>query len=231
MRRVILLGLMAVGLAGCGLKECKVTEPPPPPPPTPYAALSGELQLERIKDELRVIGLALQKYAREHNGQLPPRLAHLVAQGYLPSGALISSADPSGGREGGVPDSYAEWGQAKEADEPGSSYLYEFNDAECQWDWKGYLGGNPSAADIDTNKDGKTTWAEVKAWHLQHGDTVQSPPGRTYPKNRFPLVRCYWFRYPDAYSDISIQSTVNLAVDLETTFLAQPWWEKDSNVK
>ena len=187
--------------------------------------------MQRICGELRVIGVALQKYSWDHNGQLPPRLSHLVAQGYLPAGALISSADPSKGREGGVPDSYTEWGQAKEADEAGSSYLYEFSEATCQWDWKGYLGGNPAAADIDINKDGVTTWAEVKTWHLHHGDSIQSPPGRPYPKDRFPMVRCYWYRYPDAYADIATQSTVNLAADLRTVFLAQPWWEKDTAIK
>jgi len=232
MKRLLSLAVLAAGLTGCSSSTTEpraAAEPPraDPPPRPVYASLTEEQQLQRLTEELLAIGKALQQYGRDHAGQLPPKLSHLIAQGYLPANGLVSSADPSGGREGGVPDAYSEWGQAKETDEPGSSYLYEFSDIPCQWDWKGYLGGSPSVADIDTNKDGIVTWAEVKTWHLQHGDTVRTPT-RPYEKSQFPLVRCYWYRYPDAYSDIAIQSTVNLAVDLQTVFLAQPWWEKDA---
>lgn len=234
MKKLCALAVLAAGLTGCttsSTPEAKTTLVPPiapqPAPRPAYASLNEAQQLERIQEELRAIGTAMQKYAWDHNGQFPPRLSFLVAQGYLPAGALISSADPSGGKEGGVPDAYSEWSQSKETDEPGSSYLYEFSETACLWDWASYLRGNPTQATIDTNKDGTVSWAEAKTWQLQHGDTTQSA-SRAYAKNRFPIVRCYWYRYPDAYADITIRSTVNLAVDLQSIFIAQPWWEKDT---
>lgn len=240
MRTLLLTALMGLCLAGCSLDEVKLEQPltrettiieeAQPLLSAPYAALSEEKQLERIAAELRTIGKALAKYKAQHNGALPSKLSHLIAQGFLPVGGLISSADPSGGKEGGVPDAYVEWGQATEADEAGSSYQYEFSSALCQWNWRDYLSGKPADEAVDTDKNGQISWAEVKAWQMQHGDSVQAQAA-AYSPSQFPLVRCYWFRYPDAYADSKIQSTVSLAVDLKTVFLSQPWWEQDAKEK
>jgi len=89
------------------------------------------------------------------------------------------------------------------------------------------FGGKPEVKDVDTNKDGKASWAEVKSWQLLHGDTVQKPESRPYAISQFPVVRCYWYQYPNGYTNISNKTVVNLAADLRTIFLSQPWWEKD----
>lgn len=224
MYRILFTTLVALTIIGCNSTTCtskKCTKPV-----VPYAELDEAAQYERIATELQVIGTALQAYRRDHNNTLPARLSDLVRLRYLPAEALISSADPTRGAEGSVPDAYEEWGQATETDEPGCSYLYEFNAAPCKWDWSGYLAGNPSAVDLDTNRDGVVSWAELKSWQLNRGDTVRAE-SKPYSSAQFPVVRCYWYRYPSAYENISEKSVVNLAFDLNTIFLSQPWWEKD----
>lgn len=193
----------------------------------PYAELTATEQRIVIEGELQMIGNAMQRYAADHKGEFPPSLTTLVKGDYLKASDLISSADPSRGKEGGVPDSYSAWGQAEATDEPGSSYLYEFSAKPCDWDWKTYLAGDPTPEKLDANKDKVVSWAEVKMWQMKHGDTVQQPQGG-YPKNKFPVVRCYWYQYPDAYTEDATQGIViSLAADLKTVFSSQPWWEKD----
>jgi len=230
MKRLLFLVLGIAGLSGCSSVQ-KPSEQKQLPQLEPlllsYASMNATAQYEQIAAELKTIGTALQAYAHKHNGQLPPRLTTLVREAYLPAGALISSADPSGGKEGGVPNSYEQWGQAAETDEPGSSYLYEFSEAPCQWDWKSYVGDHPSLADVDLNRDGVSSWSEVKTWQMHHGDSVQKPTNKPYAANQFPVVRCYWYKYPAAYANISERTVVNLAADLHTVFLSQPQWEKD----
>lgn len=225
MKRILVLAVLAAGLSGCS--SFRQTSSGKMEPLVPYAALAPAAQYERLAAELRVVSAALQAYARDHNGQLPARLTNLVSQAYLPAGALVSSADPSGGMEGGVPDSYAAWTQSSETDEKGSSYLYEFSEAPCKWDWKSYLGDHPSLADVDTNRDGSVSWAEAKNWQLLHGDVVQKPKNWPYSASRFPVVRCYWYQYPNAYTNAGGRTVLNLAADLQTIFVSQPWWEKD----
>jgi len=234
MKKLCVFVLAAAGFVGCSTTTCpeagsKKTDALRPSCVSlpAYGTLAPEQKLQRITQELLAIGVAMQKYAWDHEGRFPSRLSHLVAQGYLPAKGLLSCADPSGGNEGGVPDAYSEWGQAKETDEPGSSYLYEFSEAVCQWDWKSYLGGKPSQSDVDSDHDGTVTWAEAKNWQLAHGDTTQQAASRAYTKTRFPIVRCYWYNYPDAGANPESRCTVNLSVDLQTVFVAQPWWEKD----
>ncbi len=230
MKRLLVLAGLAVGLSGCSsVQQTQRQEPLPKLEPLLVTSASADsaTQYERLAAEMRTLSVALQAYARDHNGQLPPRLTSLVSGKYLPAGALVSSADPTGGKEGGVPNSYVEWGQAAEADESGSSYLYEFSEAPCKWDWTAYLGGKPSVADVDTNKDGTASWAEIKNWQLLHGDTVQQPSSRPYAISQFPVVRCYWYQYPNAYTNVSSRTVLNLAADLRTVFISQPWWEKD----
>ena len=225
MKRLPALAIIAVGVIGCTSVQQK--SPEKTPPRAPYASLNPSEQYDRLAEELQAISAALQAYSRDHNGQLPARLTELVTQSYLPACALISSADPTGGKEGGVPDSYREWGQAAETDEPGSSYLYEFSAAPCKWDWKSYLGDKPGVAEVDANKDGAVSWSEIKNWQLLHGDVVQKPKNGPYAISQFPAVRCYWYQYPNAGTNASSRTILNLAVDLKTIFVSQPWWEKD----
>jgi len=228
-----MLVLMAViaGLSGCSSVQQTTSTGIPLETTEPlllsYSAMDPTAQYTHLVGELRTVGSALQAYALAHDGKFPPRLTDLVSQAYLRPNGLVSSADPTGGKEGGVPNSYSEWGQATETDESGSSYLYEFSAAPCKWDWKPYLGDKPSPADVDTNRDGTVSWAEVKSWQLLHGDTVQKPKNRPYGKEHFPVVRCYWYRYPDAYTNATGRTVLNLSADLKTVFVSQPWWEKD----
>ncbi len=234
MKRILVLAALIAGICGCSsapemtnTDKMKAAPMAPLLLQVPYAALDADAQRACIVKELQIVGNALQKYAAAHNGQLPPGLRTLVTEKYLPAAALVSSADPSGGKEGGVPDSYSTWEQAKDTDEAGSSYLYEFSAAPCGWDWKSYLAGAPVPEKLDTNKDGTVSWAEVKGWQMKHGDTVQQPAGG-YPPSAFPVVRCYWYKYPGAYSEDASNSLVlNLAADLKTVFASQAWWEKD----
>ncbi|MFA7174201.1 MAG: hypothetical protein WC340_12480 [Kiritimatiellia bacterium] len=228
----ILAGLIAI-VSGCASVDPVWVSPAMPPmdlsPNKPYSALDTNAQRGVLEDELRVIGKALQAYATDHNGALPPKLTTLVEKKYLSASALISSADPSQGQEGGVPDLYTTWEQAKATDESGSSYLYEFSAAPCGWDWKTYIAGDPTPEKMDANKDGIVSWAEVKSWQMAHGDTVQQPQGG-YPKSAFPVVRCFWYKYPEVYTEDAAESVVlNLAVDLRTVFASHAWWEKDFN--
>lgn len=230
MKRGVALTVLIAGLSGCSLvrqtdKEAHSLNVLPPL--VPYAALDPAAQNERLVAELKAVGSALQAYARDHNGQLPSRLTNLVSLAYLPAGALVSSADPSFGAEGGVPDLYGTWSQSSETDEGGSSYLYEFSEAPCKWDWASYLGDKPTPAEVDANRDGVVSWAEAKSWQLLHGDVVQQPKNWPYTISRFPVVRCYWYQYPDAYTNASGRTVINLAADLQTVFVSQPWWEKD----
>lgn len=225
MKRMLALAVLSAGLLGCSSLQQASQEKKQPR--APYESLDPAAQYDRLVEELQAISKALQAYSRDHNGQLPPRLTELVKTSYLPACALVCSADPSGGKEGGVPDSYREWGQASETDETGSSYLYEFSEAPCKWDWKSYLGDSPSAADVDTNKDGAVSWSEIKNWQLLHGDVVQKPQNGPYSLSQFPVVRCYWYQYPNAYTNSASRTVLNLSVDLRTVFVSQPQWEKD----
>lgn len=223
-----------LGLVVCGCStidtdkiSAKMPEVKPLLEEQPYVEMTQSDQKMIIAGELVKIGKALQKYKDEHDGQLPPKLTVLVKEKYLDATDLVSSADPSAGKEGGVPDKYEAWGQAKDTDEPGCSFLYEFSAAPCGWDWKTYVAGEATPEKLDVNQDKVVSWAEVKAWQMKHGDTVQQPKGG-YPANAFPVVRCYWYQYPDAYTEDAAKGIVfSLAADLKTVFASQPWWEKD----
>ncbi|MDR2850208.1 MAG: hypothetical protein LBW77_06685 [Verrucomicrobiota bacterium] len=227
-----LLATATLALTGCQTTPetgCRQTAPTPPKAPAPvaYAALPSAAQQAAIAAELRTIGTAIQAYSSKHGGQWPARLSALVSEGLLPAAALVSVSDPTGGREGGVPDSYDTWQQSTEADEPACSFLYEFSGATAAWGWKTYLAGAPSAAALDTDKNGEVSWQEAKLWQLAYGDTAQTSPA-AYAKARFPVVRCYWYGYPASKDDTALRSVVSLAADLKTVFLSQPWWEKDT---
>jgi len=232
MKRLLVVAGMLSLLFGCSSTDkSEVSASMPTVVPLlgqkPYTAMNAAEQREVIAAELLTIGKAMQKYGADHNGAFPSKLIDLVKGNYLAASDLISSADPTKGKEGGVPDKYSSWGQAKDTDEPGSSYLYEFSAAPCGWDWKTYIAGEATPEKLDTNKDKTVSWAEVKTWQMKHGDTVQQPKGG-YPKSAFPVVRCYWYQYPDAYTEDASKGVVlNLAADLKTVFTSQPWWEKD----
>ena len=193
-----------------------------------YASLDASARQAIIARELRVIGKAIKEYQAKNNGKWPANLTTLVTAKLLPASALISASDPTKGQEGGVPNSYTQWQQSEETDEANCSFLYEFSGATAKWSWQSYLAGGASVttAALDINKDGEVSWQEAKLWQLARGDTAQATPG-PYPKNRFPVVRCYWYGHPD--SDTKNRTVISLAADLETVFLSQPWWEKDKD--
>ena len=231
MKKALALFAAVAAITGCQQEKITIIpETPPPPPPamtyTVYTTLTPSARQAVVADELRVIGKAIKLYQAKHNGKLPGGLTVLVTEGLLPAKALVSAADPTGGKEGGVPDSYDQWQQSTETDEANCSFLYELSAATAKWDWKSYLGGDPTVEKLDTDKNGEISWLETKLWQLAHGDTAQATPA-AYPKRRFPILRCYWYGYPDSKDDTQLRSVISLTADLETIFISQPWWEKD----
>jgi hypothetical protein len=235
MRKSLALFATLAALTGCQNPSATTTDSPPAPPtpaapaappPVVYAALAPAARQALVAAELKAIGGAIKAYQKMHGGKWPTSLSSLIAEGLLPAGALISAADPTAAKEGGVPDSYDSWQQSAETDESNCSFLYELSGTAATWDWKSYLAGKPSAASLDSDKNGEVSWQEAKLWQLAHGDTAQAVPA-AYPKARFPVVRCYWYGYPGAKEDLAARSVISLAADLETVFLSQPWWEKD----
>jgi len=239
MKKSLALFATLAAITGCQQEKVTVipqggapaatTEAAAPSAAIDYATLTPSARQAVIAGELRRIGKAILTYRTRHNKQWPPSLTVLVTEGLLPASALISVSDPSKGKEGGVPDSYTQWQQSTETDELGCSFLYELSGAVATWDWKPYLAGGASVSTsaLDTNKDGEVSWQEAKLWQLARGDTSQATPG-PYPKNRFPVVRCYWYGYPDSKNNPNMRSVISLSADLETVLLSQPWWEKDT---
>ncbi len=195
--------------------------------PEACAALAPVERMAVVSAELKTIGTAVKAYRGRHDGRWPTSLSVLIVERLLPAGALISAADPSGGREGGVPDRYDTWQQSAETDEANSSFLYELSGAAATWDWKSYLAGKPTLAALDTDKNGEVSWQEAKLWQFAHGDITQTNAPAAYASNRFPVVRCYWHAYPGSKDDLTQRSVISLAADLDTVLLSQPWWEKD----
>ncbi|NLG00771.1 MAG: hypothetical protein GX565_11565 [Lentisphaerae bacterium] len=195
--------------------------------PEACAALAPVERMAVVSAELKTIGTAVKAYRGRHDGRWPTSLSVLIVERLLPAGALISAADPSGGREGGVPDRYDTWQQSAETDEANSSFLYELSGAAATWDWKSYLAGKPTLAALDTDKNGEVSWQEAKLWQFAHGDIAQTNAPAAYASNRFPVVRCYWHAYPGSKDDLTQRSVISLAADLDTVLLSQPWWEKD----
>lgn len=227
------LALLAAltALAGCRTAQQAALDVQPKdvaaaPAPVAYAALSPAARQAVVVSELKAIGAAIKGYQKKHGDKWPTSLSSLIAEGLLPAGALISRSDPTGGSQGGVPDSYETWQQSAETDETNSSFLYELSGATATWDWKSYLAGKPVSSSLDTDKNGEVSWQEAKLWQLAHGDTAQAKPA-AYAKSRFPIVRCYWYGYPGSKEDLTLRSVISLAADCETVFLSQPWWEKD----
>jgi hypothetical protein len=223
-RPFALLAALAVW-AGCrSAQDAAETDAPTP---AACATLAPVERMALVSAELKAIGTAVKAYRARHDGRWPTSLSALIVERLLPAGALISAADPSGGREGGVPDRYDTWQQSAETDEANSSFLYELSGAAATWDWKSYLAGKPTLAALDTDKNGEVSWQEAKLWQFAHGDIAQTNAPAAYASNRFPVVRCYWHAYPGAKDDLTQRSVISLAADLDTVFLSQPWWEKD----
>ena len=189
---------------------------------------------EKCHGNMSQIGAAVRRYREAHDllaePRFPPRLLHLVSEGYLPSASLfVCPLDESGGTEGGMPP--ASYDQFAELDEPGVSYMHEFSEAPCDW-WQGppsyitYPGWpGPPAEPMDT-------WAEVKYAQLRYGDLslnrdVMDDPSkwRGYPPEYLPVLRCFW--HADDPSSDSEKSISNLSFAW-TIFLSTAMWETEA---
>jgi hypothetical protein len=151
-----------------------------------------------VSAELKAIGTAIQAYRTRHDGRWPTSLSALIVERLLPAGALISAADPSGGREGGVPDRYDTWQQSAETDEANSSFLYELSGAAATWDWKSYLAASrrwPRSTRTKTAKSpGRRPSLAVRARRhyadQRAGRLRQQPiPGRALLLARLPRLQ------------------------------------------
>lgn len=185
----------------------------------------------------------------------PPRLTTLFHEGYGQDARLYQCPlDPNGGREGGKPaiatSQYTETDEGPAinglpANNPYSSYMYEFNSATCGW-WNGWVeyydmgsGGfftpsvpgdpNKDGDVIDTNVDGSTgrvTWQETKFYQQKYGDQflhTNTSITNGYPDSWFPLVRCFW-HVKDPDTENFIPEIKNLAMD-GNVFDSTPQWE------
>ena len=149
-------------------------------------------------NNLHQFSVALACYKNDHDGALPDWLSNLYP-GYIPNEKVyVCKSDTSGGEAGGKPDGAAEVeDQFPETDDNESngatrgrntaiklcSYLYEFCNAGCTWEWATYV---PTATDADG--DGVTTWGEVKRAQLANGDSWHP---ESYDTTIFPIVRCF----------------------------------------
>ena len=107
------------------------------------------------------------------------------------------------------------------------SYLYELNGSECVW-WDGYLydNGSDMEATLDTDRNGEISWQEAKHYQLNDGDEFNG--GKSYPKNRFPIVRCFWH-----IEDIDSQDDEDVLNMSEggNIYWTTVKWEKTANKK
>jgi prepilin-type N-terminal cleavage/methylation domain-containing protein len=178
------------------------------------------------ENNLHQFSVALVMYRDDHAGKMPPWLSSLYPA-YMPSNTTeiyLCRSDRSNGTDGSKPEGLgkelppAEYddNQFRETDDiaangsPGRntdvsvcSYMYEFCEVACSWDWDWYLGEGGtqlSASNVDMNADGMVSWGEVKEYQLHHGD--DSNGHVPYEETLFPVVRCfhhYWEREVDAY--------------------------------
>jgi len=153
-------------------------------------------------NNLHQFSVALACYRNDHEGDLPDWLSNLYPR-YIPSERLyLCKSDQSLGAQGGKPDGeevalgdlYNETDDTENNENGASyrgrntdikvcSYLYEFCNGECSWDWAAYV---PTAADADG--DGVVTWGEVKHSQIADGDTWHE---ESYDKTVFPIIRCF----------------------------------------
>jgi prepilin-type N-terminal cleavage/methylation domain-containing protein len=152
------------------------------------------------ENNMRQFALTLVIYRDDHGGDLPPWLSSLNGSYLKDTNMYVCRSDASGGKHGGKPndDAYkvTDSEDFEETDDnkgrkgiTACSYLYEFCEAECSWGWAGILG--VEKVKVDANGDDKVTWAEVKQYQLEHGDTTAASGLKPYDESVFPIVRCF----------------------------------------
>ncbi|MCX7804064.1 MAG: type II secretion system GspH family protein [Planctomycetota bacterium] len=231
-----------------------------------FAEARRESKISECHHNLQQIYKALFMWDMDHDRNREnyiDRLTNLQEEKYIGGDRVfLCPLDRYAGRQGGYPDGTKD-GPLKfsENDErptgPGMaycSYMYEFSGAACRDEsyWLGAEGlcfpksipaGKEKEA-VDSNGDGKLSWAEIKSWQLEYGDQylldygqmetdALDPSQETVPYDRhwFPILRCFWHETVENINttgtDISRNrrgaiSNVNMDGGL---FLSGPKWE------
>ena len=173
----------------------------------------------RAVDKLRTIGAALKAYQDDHGLDVfPPWLKTLVDDGYLDAEVLMHPADESGGSD---PNPYDQ-DDYSEVYEEGVSFFYELSYAECEWTLPGYYGPK------------FTTWYDMKMYQLNNARGWMADGSwdeQAYDRRAFPVVRFFWL--PDnavsGQRSFLKETSLNLAMDLETVFASELVWEAQSD--
>jgi prepilin-type N-terminal cleavage/methylation domain-containing protein len=167
---------------------------------------------------LRQFGNAFELAKIDNNEMLPGRLTALFPDYCDNMKLFLCPFDMSFGKEGGKPPTADD--QFPETDEAGSSYFYEFSEADCSWDYAGYLGASKEVISGDSTGATEVSWLAAKYYQLNNGDGTNG--NKPYPPDRFPVVRCFWHIYdPDAQRKTIIK---NLSFT-GRVFESPPEWE------
>ena len=146
-------------------------------------------------NNLRQFAVAICLYRQENEFQEPHWLSSLHPSYIKNVKVYTCKSDSSKGAHGSKPGtagavSDPSLGQPyEETDDigndpaiPGCSYLYEFCGEVCSWYTDGYVPG------VTNLIAGVSSWQEVKAAQLRHGDMFHTDP---YDETTFPMIRCF----------------------------------------
>jgi len=161
-------------------------------------------------NQLRTFAMAVKLYENEYDGSRPPWLSNLYPRYITKTSNYICPADPTRGRDGGMPSwmgptrAHVETddfdGSDAAAGDPdaaafqnsrikGNSYLYRSCCAECSWwtpgySWKGLTCSFEEVyrpdPGIHPGSRAVPTWGEVAAWERRHVG------------HHAPVIQCYW---------------------------------------
>ena len=188
----------------------------------------------QCRNNLQQIGIGITRYQQENGNLFPPHLTAMLAHGQAlgdESAKILrcgfdtkKGTDPQMGRPG-------QWGDLHELYDSGSSYQFEAAqitmfapDQGGGWTyWKVLPGSGLPPSPLWTD-DGRTTWAEAKAYQLKHGNLTNP-----FSPSQVPIVRCFWHQTWDPLNPNSTTpKVVNLAWDV-SVFLSIPFWEHQAN--
>lgn len=182
----------------------------------PAIARSRERAREtECENNLKQFSLALTMYRQDFgNDQLPDFLSDLYDKYINSPKSYVCGSDETEGAEGSrpevMPPKYGD--QYTETDDidrkPGirCSYLYQFCNADCEWNDRSYV----------KVPDGmENTWMNVKKLQLLNGD--EDNGYRPYEQTFFPIISCFhhWekrtWQYNDGTSDETLGLMINVA--------------------
>lgn len=163
--------------------------------------------------QLRQFMHGVAMYRGDFEDVYPPWISTLHPEYVSTDQVYVCPDDPTGGKEGGVPSWFTEFGasQFTETDDNGDStarpeilayrddeieacsYIYEFTWAECSW-W------DPSATWADFDNNGFVSWREAKETEMKglyfDGGEIKTNDEEAYG-GHVPMIRCFWHASKD----------------------------------